>query len=164
MNKFQLFLGGTCNSTNWREELIPLLDHRIEYFNPVVDDWTENRYTMELMCRKHADCVLYVITPQMKGIYSIAEVVDDANKRPAKTVLCVLYENAGMSFDEDQRKSLQALEKMVALNGAIVIGEPEASPEDKLKMTAEFMNMCCLLKLSYTRKWSDLRLELNGVK
>ncbi len=34
----KVFLGGTCNKTTWREELIPLLT--IDYFNPVVKDWT----------------------------------------------------------------------------------------------------------------------------
>lgn len=37
----RVFLGGTCADTTWRSELIPLLeDKKIEYFNPVVEDWT----------------------------------------------------------------------------------------------------------------------------
>ena len=35
----KVFLGGTCNDSLWREELIKKLE--IDYFNPVVDDWTE---------------------------------------------------------------------------------------------------------------------------
>ena len=35
-----LFLGGTCNGSVWREDLIPLLEYeKIPYFNPVVDHW-----------------------------------------------------------------------------------------------------------------------------
>ena len=34
----KVFLGGTCNNSTWRDTLIPLL--KIDYFNPVVDDWT----------------------------------------------------------------------------------------------------------------------------
>jgi len=34
MNK--VFLGGTCNESTWRDELIPMLE--IDYFNPVVDE------------------------------------------------------------------------------------------------------------------------------
>ena len=34
----KVFLGGTCNESSWREELIPML--KCEYFNPVVKDWT----------------------------------------------------------------------------------------------------------------------------
>lgn len=29
-------------------------------------------------------------TPKMTGTYSIAEVIDDSNKRPDKTVFCIL--------------------------------------------------------------------------
>ena len=41
----KVFLGGTCNNSIWRDVLIPLLtDNGINYFNPVVDDWTEDCY------------------------------------------------------------------------------------------------------------------------
>ena len=37
----KVFLGGTCNESTWRNELIPLLENAgVEYFNPVVDNWT----------------------------------------------------------------------------------------------------------------------------
>lgn len=37
----KIFLGGTCCETTWRDELIPYLEKaNIEYFNPVVKDWT----------------------------------------------------------------------------------------------------------------------------
>lgn len=38
----KVFLGGTCNESAWREELIQMLN--VDYFNPVVDDWTEECY------------------------------------------------------------------------------------------------------------------------
>ena len=48
-NKKKVFLGGTCAESTWREKLIPLL--KINYFNPVVDDWTEECYKEELRQR-----------------------------------------------------------------------------------------------------------------
>lgn len=30
---YDLFLGGTCNGSTWREELIELLDDNVNYFN-----------------------------------------------------------------------------------------------------------------------------------
>lgn len=33
--KNSTFLGGTCNESTWREELIAQLDERVEFFNPV---------------------------------------------------------------------------------------------------------------------------------
>ena len=35
----KVFLGGTCNESTWRDELMPLLKNEgVEYFNPVVED------------------------------------------------------------------------------------------------------------------------------
>lgn len=34
----------------------------------------------------HEDVLLYVITPKMTGVYSIAEAVDDSNKQPGRVV------------------------------------------------------------------------------
>src|SRR5208283_1201452 len=117
----KVFLGGTCNASTWRDELIPLL--KIDYFNPVVTDWTLECRAEEIRQRETCDYVLYTITSQMRGVYSIAEVVDDSNKRPDKTILCLLM--AG--FDAHQAKSLYALADMVARNGAVVIYSLEAA-------------------------------------
>lgn len=111
----KVFLGGTCNESKWREQLIPLLD--IEYFNPVVEDWNEEAQKEEIRQRQNCDYVLYTITPKMSGVYSIAEVIDDSNKRPNKTILCVLTEDDGKSFDKHQTKSLEQVMEMVRING-----------------------------------------------
>lgn len=114
----KVFLGGTCNNTTWREELISML--KIDYFNPVVDDWTEEAQKEEVRQRKLCDYVLYTITPKMTGVYSIAEVVDDSNKRPDKTLFCVLKTDGEDEFDESQLKSLNQVSKMVEENGGKV--------------------------------------------
>ena len=114
----KVFLGGTCNKTKWRDELIELLD--IEYFNPVVDDWTPECMKEEEKQRKTCDFCLYVITPKMTGVYSIAEVIDDSNKRPDKTLFCFLSEDGKSKFDEHQIKSMDQVSKMVKDNGGKV--------------------------------------------
>lgn len=110
----KVFLGGTCNNSTWRNELIPML--KIDYFNPVVDDWTEDDYKEELKQREQCDYCLYVITPKMRGAYSIAEVVDDSNKRPNKTIFAFLTEDEQDKFDKDQIKSLDKVGVMVENN------------------------------------------------
>ncbi len=134
-NKTKVFLGGTCNDSNWREDLIPKL--KIGYFNPVVPDWNEESYQEELRQRDECDFVLYVITPRMQGVYSIAEVVDDSNKRPGRTLFCFLEKDAAdqeevpvhspikllsstkdVYFNKSQQKSLIAVGNMVERNGA----------------------------------------------
>lgn len=114
----KVFLGGTCNGSQWRENLIPML--KIDYFNPVVDDWNEEAQAEEERQKEECDYCLYVITPQMKGGYSIAEVVDDSNKRPEKTVFCVLIESDDDIFDHSQCKSLVKIAEVVRNNGAKV--------------------------------------------
>ena len=127
----KVFLGGTCNESTWRNKLIAMLE--IDYFNPVVDDWTEECYQEELRQREICDYCLYVITPRMTGVYSIAEVVDDSNKRPEKTIFCLLeYDLSNYKikiedgkkvrryvemFDASQLKSLDKVGVMVEKNG-----------------------------------------------
>lgn len=122
-NKKSVFLGGTCNETTWRDEIISKL--KIDYFNPVVDDWTPECMKEELKQRKKCDYVLYVITPKMTGVYSIAEVIDDSNKQPKKTVFCYLTNdkdenNNLIKFTDAQTKSLKQVAKMVESNGGKV--------------------------------------------
>ena len=117
-------LGTTAKATNWREKLIPMLD--IHYFNPIVDDWNDEAYQKELKKRETCDYVLYVITPLMEGYYSIAEVVDDSNKRPEKTILCILNsdgeeEYAEKTWSKQQKKSWDAVKKMVDNNWGTVL-------------------------------------------
>lgn len=112
----KVFLGGTCNESTWRDDLIKLLE--IDYFNPIVEDWTEECMKEELKQRQECDFCLYTITPKMTGVYSIAEVVDDSNKRPEKTLFCILDEDGGDLFTAGQLKSLKATSKMVMSNGA----------------------------------------------
>lgn len=111
----KIFLGGTCNGSTWRDELIPLL--KVDYFNPVVPNWTKECQEEELKQRASCDICLYVITPKMTGFYSIAEVIDDSNKRPDKTVMVVLEQDGESVFSPHQIKSLEATSKMVLKNG-----------------------------------------------
>jgi hypothetical protein len=123
----KVFLGGTCNESKWRDELIKLL--KIDYFNPVVEDWTPECMAEEIRQRETCDYCLYVITPRMSGVYSIAEVIDDSNKRSQRTLFCFLGEDANpmqsltsmtlksLKFDKGQLKSLGQVAKMVVKNG-----------------------------------------------
>lgn len=132
--KIKVFLGGTCNESNWRDELIPML--KVEYFNPVVEDWTPACQEEEIKQRRRSDYVLYVITPRMAGVYSIAEAVDDSNKRPSRTLFCVIddVDDNGyiISFTKAQWKSLNMVGKMIQTNGG--------KEFNSLKEVANFLN------------------------
>lgn len=85
----KVFLGGTCSGPRWRDELITLL--KCEYYNPIVKNWCEENRLREVQERETSDYVLYEITNGLRGVYSIAEVVDDSNKRPEKTLFLNMY-------------------------------------------------------------------------
>jgi len=117
----RVFLGGTCNNSKWRNiMMIYLHNESIDYFNPVVDDWDDTAKQSELNERENCDICLYAITPLMTGVYSIAEVVDDSNKRPDKTVLVILQEDNGSVFTKAQVRSLKSVAAMVKRNGGRV--------------------------------------------
>lgn len=125
----KVFLGGTCNGSRWRDEIIPLL--KIDFFNPVVEDWTPECQREELRQREICDYCLYVITPKMTGVYSIAEAVDDSNKRPNKTIFVYLRKEGVLQFDDGKWESFESVARMVSQNGGVVFSD--------LKSAAHFM-------------------------
>lgn len=114
----KVFLGGTCNGSSWRNELIK--DLKINYFQPQSNDWTPAMMEEEIKQRAECDFCLYVITPKMTGVYSIAEVVDDSNKRPEKTIFSYLVSDEEKKFSAAQIKSLEQTARMIRENGAKV--------------------------------------------
>ena len=99
MKKVKIFLGGTCASSTWRGELQEKLDEtKVETFNPVVPDWT----------------------PECQAEEDYHRATDDSNKRPEKTVLCILSEANGKKFEGHVLKCALKTMKLVASNGAYV--------------------------------------------
>ena len=126
----KVFLGGTMNDSNWRDNLIS--DLKIDFFNPIVDVWDEKAQLNEIKEKETCDFLLFVISPLMTGVYSIAEVVDASNKTPKKTILCVMESDDGKEWTNSQRSSLNAVEKLVHSNGAFVF--------KSLEETTSFLN------------------------
>jgi len=110
----RIFLGGTCNESDWRNKLIPQL--KKEYFNPVVDDWTEDCIAVENVEKYNkCDILLFVITKEMTGVYSIAEMVESCFLEDKMTVYNIIPDG----FDEGQLRSLKAVGKIMDRNGAL---------------------------------------------
>lgn len=112
----KVFLGGTCSGYKWRDKLIPLL--KCDYYNPIVKNWSESDRLREVNERKTSDFVLYTITNGIKGVYSIAEVVDDSNKCPEKTLFLNLYQvKENDRLTKQMSHSLKAVENLLRNNG-----------------------------------------------
>ena len=129
----KVFLGGTCAGWKWRNKLQPLL--KCNYYNPIVANWSEAGRQREVHERETSDFVLYGITNGIKGVYSIAEVVDDSNKRPEKTIFLNLYRVNGSVDSVQMSHSLQAVENLLKENGVKVF-----SGENAITEVAEFLN------------------------
>ena len=107
----RIFLGGTCAQTTWRDELIELMKNdQVEWFNPVVKNWTPECQAVEEdeknnKCNVH----LYVITPEMIGVYSVAEIINSCWQAQCygTTVNKVAFFVLG-EWEKGQQKSLNA--------------------------------------------------------
>ena len=119
--KLKVFLGGTCNGSTWRDELIPKL--KIDYFNPVVEDWTPECQAEEER-QKNKECYihLYVITPRQTGVFSIAEMIESSCNKNVITVIYIQDEDGtGFTFDEFRKKSWNAVVKMAQKHNAFIM-------------------------------------------
>lgn len=127
MNK--IFLGGTCNDSTWRQELVKAI--QVDFFDPVVEDWTEECQAIE-MDEKENKCNihLYVITKDMTGVFSIAEVIDSVHNKSKTTILHVIPDG----FTAGQLRSLKAVVDLVSLRGGI------AYIDNELNRTSRVIN------------------------
>ena len=88
---------------------------RVPYFDPVVKNWTKECIAKENKEKSESTIRLYVIDCR-DSVYSIAEVVDDSNKRPHKTIFCLYDEDN--NFNEADRRSLSNIADMIKRNGS----------------------------------------------
>jgi len=139
-NRSFVFLGGTCNESRWREELKPRL--QVGYFDPVVDDWNEEAQQLERAAKRRARWLLFVITPQMRGVFSIAEAVEAAIRRPHDTIFCVLEEYDGERFDEAELRSLMAVSDLIWANGATVFFDLDTVVDELNQRSAHLIREC----------------------
>ena len=131
-NRF-VFLGGTVNASTWREALITKLE--VEYFNPVVKDWSPEDVQRENIAKANAAVRLYVITPKQHGAYVYVEMTANVfeHKSDQKVVIVFLDEDAGMTFDKHQISSNKAIINELSKN-------PEVEFFDNLNDVATFIN------------------------
>lgn len=109
----KVFLGGTCSGRDWRSELIPQL--QIDYFNPVVSNWTPEAEANEYIEKQSSDIHLYVITSDLKGVFSIAEVMDSALTPGKLSILHVIPDE----FEAKMLRSLEATVNLLRARGSI---------------------------------------------
>lgn len=116
----RIFLGGTrtdWNGSQWRDEVMKeLTSRKYSFFNPVVDDWTPECITKEIKEKEElCDCHLYILTPAMKGVQDVAEIVNSAYEVKMQNSGSCLFGLLGTKEDwgEEQWNSLNATVNLV---------------------------------------------------
>lgn len=122
-NGYDVFLGGTCNGSTWRDTFITKMketNKSIKCYNPVVDAWTQECIYLENFIKLNAPYHVYVITPRISGVYSIAEMVESAMTKYIKTFFCILDTDNDLSyhFDASMINSLTAVSNLLVYHHA----------------------------------------------
>lgn len=124
-----IFLGGTVEGYDWRSALIAKwkkamsddsnkkINH-IKLYNPVIPDWSEKDRKKEDDIKNNALINLFIITPDMRGYYSIAEAIDCSHKPGCKSIL-IVYDKHDNGFDTMQKHSFDHIGELIKSNGGI---------------------------------------------
>ena len=116
----KVFLGGTCGNSTWRNELLKDLAPEVEAFNPVVPNWTPECQAEEDYHKENDDIVLYVITPETPGTYSISEITRSSITQPGRTMVCVVPEANGTAFAAHEAKAWKKILKDCEKDGTTI--------------------------------------------
>lgn len=75
-SNFEVFLGGSCNPTRWRTEVvIPELKRLgITYYNPQVEQWGPELIELECFAKQNSEILFFVVDNQTRAIASMIEV------------------------------------------------------------------------------------------
>lgn len=116
MDKKFYFLGGSCGDSKWRDAVIAALPKDI-CFNPVVEYWTPACVEIENEHKRIDDYCVYVFSPKTKGLYSIAEAVDSAHKNALRTIVFILEDDDGVTYDKADGKAMKAVLQLIRDTG-----------------------------------------------
>lgn len=119
MSYFKVFLGGTIGNTDWRSIFQRFLTkYNISYFNPQIKNrqWNQEDRQNEENEKLSSNIHLYVITPQMTGLYSIAELVQSSNIENINTVVVFLKKIGNKQFNDNVFNSLKNIKDLIKEN------------------------------------------------
>jgi hypothetical protein len=92
-----VFLGGSCNPTTWRQQIaIPLLERaNVTYYNPQVEEWYPALVEEEARAKKNSSVLFFVIDGKTRAIGSMLEVVEyiAAKEKEVVLVICDVLPN-----------------------------------------------------------------------
>nr|CAH8828245.1 unnamed protein product [Trichobilharzia regenti] len=98
MDQYDFFLGGACNPTTWRKDVvIPILESLgLSYYNPQVDVWSPELIKLEKNAKFSSDILLFVFENwKTRGLVSLLEVIYLASQRKPLVVTVSKFEDTG---------------------------------------------------------------------
>jgi len=75
-HNYDVFLGGSCNPTVWRQEIaIPFLkDNGITFYNPQTTNWVPEMIELEHQAKQTSKLLLFVLNDRTRNVVSMIEV------------------------------------------------------------------------------------------
>lgn len=111
-SNFQIFLGGSCNPTTWRQKVaIPYLEtNGITYYNPQVDNWTPEVVITERYAKQNAQVLLFVIDKQTRSTVSLIESAFMAGDSRKLVLVIYPFDNDIVSFTDATKRTSNIVE------------------------------------------------------
>ncbi|KAL4130772.1 hypothetical protein QTP88_008161 [Uroleucon formosanum] len=125
-HSYDVFLGGSCNPTTWRQDLaIPYLqDAGVSFYNPQVEHWSQDLIEIEHAAKESSTILFYVIDSQTRNVVSDIETANFAGNHnnlvlvihPQDAIAGSVVAGEPISFREaeDLREALTTLHKIAA--------------------------------------------------
>ncbi|VVC26527.1 Hypothetical protein CINCED_3A006425 [Cinara cedri] len=133
VHSYDVFLGGSCNPTTWRKDIaIPYLQEAgVSFYNPQVDQWSQDLIEVEHAAKANAKILLYVIDSQTRNVVSDIEAANFAGYQ--KNLILVIHsfqdaaagsvvagEQISSKEAEDIQEALTVLHKLMFNQGVLV--------------------------------------------
>ncbi|KAJ9600897.1 hypothetical protein L9F63_000940, partial [Diploptera punctata] len=98
--KYEVFLGGSCNPTTWRQdEAIPMLKKLgITYYNPQVSHWGPELIELEFQAKQNAAVLFFVIDNQTRSVASMIEAAHLSARRRKLILVIHAYQGPGQKI------------------------------------------------------------------
>jgi hypothetical protein len=137
-----VFLGGACNPTTWRRDLLmPFLDGLgVSYYNPQVDEWHPDLIAVEREAKEKAKIYFFVVSNQTRGLASMIEVAELVSRAffsrsnvhvlvmiddvPARNHV-IAGEELTVAAIQDLNRARMYLREIVLLHGGRLFGDME---------------------------------------
>ncbi|KAK4301738.1 hypothetical protein Pmani_026134 [Petrolisthes manimaculis] len=132
--KYEVFLGGSCNPTTWRQTVaIPMLkDHGISFYNPQVLHWEEALVEVEYQAKQTASVLFFVLDHNTRNVASMVEAAYLAGRRRKLVIVVDTYTGPGQLINgepiseqeyQDLTSGLNTVQDLVERQGIPVFAE-----------------------------------------